>query len=590
MCGIACYIGSENAVPIVLNCLKSLEYRGYDSSGIAILNKNNEMQIYKKIGRIKKLENIIENNLFSNMSIGHTRWATHGKTSDENAHPHKVNKITLVHNGIIENYEILKDNLIKEGYVFKSETDSEVAAAYIDFIYSQEKDMIKTLEKVSKIFKGSYALGILCVDEINKMYAIKKESPLIVGTNNKGNFIASDVPAILEFTNKYYLLNEGEIAVLEKDKINFYLNNYKVEKVIKIFSEEKDSVTKKGYEHFMLKEINEQKKLGKDLIEELSKKDFDISKYENIDIISCGSAYNAGVLSKYLFDKYTNICVNVYLASEYRYNKIYKKEKQLALFISQSGETADTLSALKKAKENLISTLSIVNVKNSSIARESDEVIYTNAGLEIAVATTKGYFTQFITLSYLILSASLRQYIISENKYKEIINSYAVLETEIENIINQNYDKVVNEIYDKSNAFYIGRKKDYALALEGSLKLKEITYIHSEAFASGELKHGTIALIEDKMPVISVISDETIIDKSISNNKEVLSRGAYVLVLSPFDISNGFSDILKVKNINDFINPCLLVVVMQMLSYKVALKKNLDIDKPRNLAKSVTVE
>lgn len=590
MCGITCYIGKNNAVSVVLNCLKKLEYRGYDSSGIALVN-NNAIDVFKKAGKIENLEKFLDKDLYSENAIGHTRWATHGKAVDENAHPHKVGKITIVHNGIIENYEELKANLIDSGYSFKGETDTEVAASYIDYIYKEEKNMIQTLNKALKVFVGSYALGIICEDEVDKIYGVRKESPLVVGIKNgDGNFIASDVPAMLEYTNEYFLLEENEIAVLEKNKVQFYKNNEVIKKDLLKYEEKAESITKKGYPHYMLKEMNEQKNLGKETINYLKNVDFDLSDYENIDIISCGSAYNAGVCAKYLFDKYTNKCVNVFIASEYRYNKFFKKNKHLTIFISQSGETADTLAALKLAKKNNVDTLSIVNVKNSSVARESDKVIYTIAGPEIAVATTKGYFSQLITLEHLILNDSLKSKIISESEFNKFIMSFDLLDSEIEKLLAYDYDEFVEKIYNKNNLFYLGRKIDFGIALEASLKLKEISYIHSEAFASGELKHGTIALIEENMPVISIISDEDIMKKSISNNKEVLSRGAYVLLISPFVVDDGFTEMIKLKNINDFINPCMIIVVTQMLAYKVAVKKGLDVDKPKNLAKSVTVE
>ena len=590
MCGIVGYIGKKKALPILISGLKSLEYRGYDSSGIAFL-KEGKIETIKKEGKIINLENNLNLEEESYIGIGHTRWATHGIANEVNAHPHTAGSVTIVHNGIIENYETLKKELIKENYKFKSETDTEVACAIIDSIYTKEKNKQKVLNKLFEKLEGSYALGIIFHDETNTIYAIRKDSPLIVGANKDGNFIASDVPAILEYTKNYYLLETEEIAEIKEDKINFYKNNKKIKKELKIFESDTNATMKNGYDHFMLKEINEQPTTIKNTIESFKNNELEIEKYKKIEIIACGSAYHAGLISKYLFEKYAKIKTDLKIASEYRYDEFLTEKNTLVIAISQSGETADTLAAVKLANENKIDTLGIVNVKESSIARECKEVIYTKAGPEIAVATTKAYMSQVCTLSLLALQSSLNKRLITNEKYIEILNSFNEVTEEITKLISKDYKKISKNIYEKNDLYYIGRNVDYALAMEGSLKLKEISYIHSEAYPSGELKHGTISLIEDGTPVISVITNKDLKDKTISNNKEVKSRGAYVIAISSFDVSEDSYDyIIKLPYLNEFVNPMIAVIPMQMISYHVALLRGCDIDKPKNLAKSVTVE
>ena len=589
MCGIVGYVGKRKALPIVLNSLKALEYRGYDSSGIAYI-KDNKINIIKKEGKIKNLEKFLNIDEDTFIGIGHTRWATHGVPNETNAHPHRVGKITLVHNGIIENYEELRSKLKKDGYKFVSETDTEVVSAQVDSIYKKNKDMIKTLDEVKDILEGTYALGIICDDEPNNIYAIRKDSPLIIGKKDDEYFIASDVPAILTYTKDYYLLEKDEVAVLN-NKVTFYLNNKEIEKELKSFEGDASSVSKCGYEHFMMKEMMEEPDVLHKTVEKMKNEKFSLKKYKSIDIVACGSAYHTGLVGKYLIENYADIKVDVHIASEYRYSKLFKKDKNLVIVISQSGETADTLAALKLAKDNNMDTLGIVNVKESSIARNADFIIYTEAGPEIAVATTKAYLSQVTTLSMLALKTALDKKIITKDKYDEVIKEFNVGALKIEKLLHYDYSKIANYIKDKNDLFYLGRGLDYALAMEGSLKLKEISYLHSEAYASGELKHGTISLIEEGTPVISVMVDNNIISKSISNNKEVKARGGYVICITNSELpKDSYDEVITVPNINDFVNPILALIPMQMISYYVAKARGCDIDKPKNLAKSVTVE
>ena len=588
MCGIVGYKGNQNSIPVLLNGLKSLEYRGYDSAGLAYIN-GGKIIIKKAIGRVKNLENLITNEDFGNIGIAHTRWATHGGVTDKNAHPHKQGKITLVHNGIIENYDILKKELENKGYTFKTETDTEVAAAQIDDIYNETKDMIKTLSKMTDILKGSYSFNIINEDNPDTIYGIRKDSPLIVGISPEGNMFASDIPAILHVTNKYVVLDKYDIVELTKDKVNYYDKNGKeITKEIKEYNNDVDTISKNGYEHFMLKEINEESDVVKKILniytEDNKVKDiFDIKKYKNIDIVACGSASFAGEVGKYYIEKYANIKTDVYYASEYRYQRNFFNKDTLVILISQSGETADTLAALKIAKENGIDTLAIVNRRDSSIARDADNVIYTEAGIEIAVATTKAYLAQIIIL--LLLSIKGSSY---ETKVLEDIKLLPNLITKY--IEEYDYSEIANVLKDKEHVFYLGRGIDFYLCMEGSLKLKEISYIHSEAFQAGELKHGSISLIDKDFGVVSVVTDKTISDKTISNLKEVSARGAKIIAITNIK-DNNFSDYtIVVDSYNDVLNPLLVIVPMQMLAYNVAKLRGCDIDKPRNLAKSVTVE
>lgn len=592
MCGIIGYIGKDKCIPNIISGLESLEYRGYDSSGIAFM-LNDKIKIEKEVGKIENLKKIINMDEESYLGIGHTRWATHGKPCKVNSHPHQSGKVTLVHNGIIENYEELKKKLKDYNYI--SETDSEVVAALIDYLYKKEKDMIKVLNSLKDYLIGSYALGIL-IENDDKLYAIRKNSPLIIGVSENGNFIASDVPAILKYTNKYYLLDNDEYVILEKDKVTIYNNGRIVKKELLTFEGSMDSAMKNGYDHFMLKEIYEQK----EVIIKTIKKYLDINNlnellngledYTGIDIIGCGSSYHVGLASKSLITKYGRIPVNVEIASEYRYTEHFYTKNHLVILISQSGETADSLAVLRQVKEKNIATLAIVNVVGSSIARESDKVIYTKAGPEISVATTKAYSCQFIILSLIAFYLGLKNNLLKE----EDIKVYYDLEKEIAKILEDTSDtkESATMIHDKKDIFYLGRKIDYSLCMEASLKLKEISYLHSEAYAAGELKHGTISLIEENTPVISIITDESIALKTLSNVKEVCARGAMSIIISNQEIEdkNVYKKLILVSKVSEFIEPLLVIIKCQLIAYYVAKINGCDIDKPRNLAKSVTVE
>lgn len=589
MCGIVGYAGKTNVIKNIMTGLKSLEYRGYDSSGIAYLDKNNNIKIYKKVGQIKNLDQILNYEDEASLGISHTRWATHGGVTDTNAHPHNQGKITLVHNGIIENYEELKKELEKEGYNFKSSTDSEVAAALIDKLYKENKDMLKTLVILKDKLKGSYAFNIINSDIPNKIYGIRKDVPLIVGVSNHGNMFASDIPAILHVTNKYIVLNNNEIVELEQDNVKYYNSEGKeITKEVKEYAGTIDSISKNGYEHFMLKEINEESEVVKNILNLYTKNNkikdiYNIKKYKNIDIVACGSASFAGQIGKYYIEKYANIKTDVYYASEYRYQKNFFTKDTLVILISQSGETADTLAALKLAKENGINTLAIVNRRDSSLAREADSVIYTEAGIEVAVATTKAYLAQVLILLLLAFK--------DNNKETKLLEDLKLLPNLITKYINEyDYSNIANILKDKEHIFYLGRGIDYYLSMEGSLKLKEISYIHSEAFQAGELKHGSISLIDKDFGVVSVVTDKTISDKTISNLKEVSARGAKIITITNIKDNNFADYTILVEDYDEILNPLLVIVPMQMLAYNVAKLRDCDIDKPRNLAKSVTVE
>lgn len=589
MCGIVGYAGKTNVIKNIMTGLKSLEYRGYDSSGIAYLDKNNNIKIYKKVGQIKNLDQILNYEDEASLGISHTRWATHGGVTDTNAHPHNQGKITLVHNGIIENYEEIKKELEKEGYNFKSSTDSEVAAVLIDKLYKENKDMLKTLIKLKEILKGSYAFNIINSDIPNKIYGIRKDVPLIVGVSDHGNMFASDIPAILHVTNKYIVLNNNEIVELEQDNVKYYNSEGKeITKEVKEYAGTIDSISKNGYDHFMLKEINEESEVVKNILNLYTKNNkikdiYNIKKYKNIDIVACGSASFAGQIGKYYIEKYANIKTDVYYASEYRYQKNFFTKDTLVILISQSGETADTLAALKLAKENGINTLAIVNRRDSSIAREADSVIYTEAGIEVAVATTKAYLAQVLILLLLAFK--------DNNKETKLLEDLKLLPNLITKYINEyDYSNIANILKDKEHIFYLGRGIDYYLSMEGSLKLKEISYIHSEAFQAGELKHGSISLIDKDFGVVSVVTDKTISDKTISNLKEVSARGAKIITITNIKDNNFADYTILVEDYDEILNPLLVIVPMQMLAYNVAKLRDCDIDKPRNLAKSVTVE
>ena len=596
MCGIIGYNGTKKCVPKLIGALEALEYRGYDSAGIAYIKKGN-IEIKKEKGKIKNLKNTLDMDVDAYIGIGHTRWATHGEANKINAHPHKNGKVTLVHNGIIENYIEIKEDLKNKGYKFTSETDTEVAAALLDELYSKNKDMVKSLHEASKIIRGSYAFVIL-VDGDDSVYASRCASPMIAAFGDDGFYVASDVPAILAYTNKYMLLDDYDIVKLSKDKIEIYDKDLnRINKEIKVFEGSMDAATKGGFEHFMLKEINEQDKVFKDTVnyyfdgtfESLEKSFGYLKNFKKIDIVACGSAYHTGVVGKYLIENYANIPVNVEVASEYRYKKCFYDKDTL---VSQSGETADTLAALRKAKEDGITTMAIVNVVGSSIAREANYVTYIKAGFEIAVATTKAYLAQLAIFSLIALYLGYENKTIKEKEFNELVKEYNNLPALIkETINNDNYSAIADKIYDKKQIFFIGRGIDYALSLEASLKLKEISYINSVAYQAGELKHGTISLIEKDTPVIAISTDETLREKTISNIKEVKARGAYVVYVTNEESQEKFyDDIITIKKIHPILESILAIIPLQLLSYKVATNNKCDIDKPRNLAKSVTVE
>lgn len=588
MCGIIGYIGKKSLEEVLIEGLKNLEYRGYDSSGIALQNFN-DVQIIKSTGKIKELEKKLQeiNLINSNIGIAHTRWATHGNPNIENAHPHQVGNITLVHNGIIENANELRQKLTKEGVKFKSQTDTEVLCALINFYY--KNDISSAIKKALKEVKGSYALAIL-VKKDESIYAIKKDSPLIVGIDKDGYFIASDISAIIKYTNKYIVLEENELVKLSQNDYVITKNNKIIKKSIQSTEIDFESITKSNYKHYMLKEIMEEEILLEKTFNIYNDKDslIDISKYEEIHIIGCGSAMYAGMVGKTLLEEKSNIRCYVECASEYRYKKIFYDRKTLVILISQSGETADTIAAMRKAKENKIDTLAIVNVKTSTIARESDYKIFIEAGKEIAVATTKAYLLQVTIFSLLAYFSSINKHILKEINLKEEEKNIL---SHLKNILEQRkkYYEIAKKIFQEEDIYFIGRGIDYSLCLEGSLKLKEISYIHSEAYQAGELKHGTIALINKNTPVIAIISDQNIADKTLSNIEEVKSRGANVIIISTKKISNSENNIV-VPKISDFFQPILIIPILQLIAYEVANLRNCDIDKPKNLAKSVTVE
>ena len=589
MCGIVGYIGkSHNSTEVLLSGLTNLEYRGYDSAGIARIC-NGEIEIIKSCGPIVNLKDKVNYSKNSNIGIGHTRWATHGVPSIENSHPHKVGKTTIVHNGIIENYLELKKDL-NAIYEFKSDTDTEVACALLDNLYKECNDMLKAIQNFQDIVRGSYAIAILSDDEPNTIYVIKHMSPLIIGVGDDETFIASDVPAILEYTKNYVVLNDGDYAKVTNDGFKIYDSNGNEKKYdVRTFSLDASSIGKNGYDHFMLKEINEEPEIAKKLINRYIengeiKKLPSIKDCKNVTIVACGSAMHAGLIGKYLIEKNIEIPVSVEIASEFRYKQLFIDKNSLVIVISQSGETADTLAAVKIAKENGAKTLGIVNVVESSIAREVDDVIYTEAGSEIAVATTKAYFAQVLMLMFL----SLRDKDLDSEDFKSA-------HVDIDKLIHRDeiYDKIAKKIHEQNDIYFIGRQIDYSLCMEGSLKLKEISYLHSEAYAAGELKHGSIALIGDGTPVFSVITDESIAEKTRSNMKEVKARGAHVILLISEDLDydgDDYDEKIVIPAHQEFLKSIIAIIPLQLISYKTALLRGCSIDKPKNLAKSVTVE
>ena len=591
MCGIIGYIGKKQPVNFLLEGLKKLEYRGYDSSGIAI-KENENIQIIRSIGRIKDLENKTKNTklLNGNIGIAHTRWATHGEPTEENAHPHQVGNVTLVHNGIIENAEELRENLITDGVKFKSETDTEVACAVINKYY--DKDPIAAITKALKELKGSYAFGIIFKDS-DKLYAVRKDSPLIIGIGEEENYIASDIAAIINYTNKYILLEDNEIVELTAQEIKTYKDGVEIKKDIQAANITAEEADKGSYKHYMLKEIMEEPiVLARTLNRYINNMEsvFDVSKYEEIHIVACGSAMYAGMIGKSLLEEKANIKCLVECASEYRYKKVIYDRKTLVILVSQSGETADTVAAMRKAHEENIDTLAIVNVKTSTIAREAKNVMFIEAGPEIAVATTKAYLLQVAVFSLIALKAA--NLLGLEKNYNDILKEAENLPKLLKKVLEdkEEFKSISKEIYQNKDVFYIGRGIDYAMCLEGSLKLKEVSYTHSDAYQAGELKHGTISLIEEGVPVFAIITDDRIKDKTESNVIEVDSRKAKVFTITNDDTIKNHHKKYVVPKTSYYLQAILTVPPLQLVGYYVGDLKKLDIDKPRNLAKSVTVE
>lgn len=609
MCGIVGFVGREEAAPILLDGLARLEYRGYDSAGVAVLD-GQKLRVVKAKGRLRVLSDMIQNGhaIHGTVGIGHTRWATHGAPSDVNAHPQvsRSGKIAVVHNGIIENYAQLKEFLIARDVDFTSETDTEVVAQMIEYFY--QGNLLDAVAKVLHRIEGAYALGIVCADEPDKLIAVRKDSPLILGVGDGFSFLASDVTAIIKHTRDVMYMEDGEIAVLTREGIQVYDSFLQpVEKSIDRVDWEIDAAEKGGYEHFMLKEIMEQPDAlrkaifprirdGEVVLEDFGLTDEYIRQIEKIFIVACGSSYHVGMVGKYNLEQMLRIPVDVVLASEFRYMDPIVTDHTLVIVISQSGETLDTMAALRAAKGLGATILSIVNVVGSSIARESDTVLYTWAGPEIAVATTKAYSTQLAVLDLLGLYFARRLGTLPEERYSSVIQSLLLLPSQMEQVLEcqANIQYLASQYFNHDSIFFIGRNLDYALGLEGSLKLKEISYIHSEAYASGELKHGTISLIEDGTLVVAVATYNRLFDKAMSNVVEVKSRGADVLALTTedkaADMEKYANGIITIPETDEMLRPSLGVAPLQLLAYYIALMRGCDIDKPRNLAKSVTVE
>ena len=605
MCGIVGYVGKKKASDFLIEGLSKLEYRGYDSAGIAVIN-NGKVEIRKHKGRLSNLvEELSNNSAEGTIGIGHTRWATHGEPSDVNSHPHQTSKgdITVVHNGIIENYSELTQWLKSEGYEFKSATDTEVIPNLIHYYYNG--NLFEAVVKATEKLEGSYALGVVSGQEPDKIVAVRKDSPLIVGIGQGETFIASDIPAVLNYTRDIYLLEDNEFVVLTNEGVEvFEANGDKINKEIYKVTWNEDAAEKGGYDSFMLKEIHEQPKAIKDtmagrvaLNEKVNLGDFKLTseELENMDriyIVACGTAYNAGLMGKVAIEDLARIPVEVAIASEFRYRNPIVTNKTLIVTLSQSGETADTLAVLRDVKKIGAKTLAITNVVGSSISREADSVIYTMAGPEIAVASTKAYTTQAVVMN--LLGMYLAGLLKSEEE-AEIKNALLELPSKVEEVLNQKAQiaKIAKLISQEKDLFYLGRDVDYALAIEGALKIKEIAYIHSEAYAGGELKHGTIALIEPGTKIIALLTQSNLKDKMISNIREVKSRGAEIIGIAyenqEVDLSV-FDEIIRIPQISTRIAPILGAVVLQLLAYYVATERGCDIDKPRNLAKSVTVE
>ena len=610
MCGIVGYIGFNQAADFLLDGMAKLEYRGYDSAGIAVIGAENVIKIQKKVGRLANLEAIVKADPNEGtVGIGHTRWATHGRPSDMNAHPHasEDGKFAVVHNGIIENYMPLKEELIAKGYHFKSETDTEVVAHLLEDMY--DGDFVDTVRRMLNRVDGAYALEIICADEPDKIICTKKENPLVIGLGKGENFVASDIPAIINYTRDTYILSDGELAIVTRDNVSVFDREGKaVDKEVFHVNWNAEAAEKGGYEHFMLKEIHDQPKAVRDtfgthisedgktaIFDELNWTAEDVAAFNKILIVACGTAYHAGLVTKQYIENLARIPVDVEIASEYRYSNPLTDDKTLCIVISQSGETSDTLAALKEAKRLGAKSLAITNVVGSSISREADNTVYTWAGPEISVASTKAYTTQLV--AGLLFAVYLGQLNGKMNPAvgEEILSGVKNLPSSVNKHYEENTDKkaFAKHYGFKSDAFFLGRAIDYAVAMEGALKLKEISYIHAEAYAGGELKHGTLALIEEGVPVIALATQEDVYDKMISNIREVKAREAIVIGIGmkgDEELSKHVDHTIYVPRANKFIAPILAVVPLQLLAYYAAITRGADVDKPRNLAKSVTVE
>lgn len=610
MCGIVGYVGARDCSDVLVSALTKLEYRGYDSAGIAVFDEDNNIKTVKTKGKLKDLVEKLEREgkPDGHVGIGHTRWATHGEPSDVNSHPHSGARVTIVHNGIIENYIELKEFLISKGRTFLSDTDTEVVAQLLDYKYNGNP--LETIDDVMAELRGSFALGIMFKDFPDRIYAVRRESPLIVGVADGECFIASDVTAILQYTRKYYLLDHDEIATLSGDGVQFVDEHLDpIEKELKTADWDMEAAEKGGYPHFMIKEINEQPdavkttiipriKDGLPCFEECGITLEKIKDFKNITIVACGSAMHAGMVGKYVIEDLARVPVNVDIASEFRYRNPIVGEGDLVIIISQSGETADSLAALRLAKKKGAATLAIVNAKGSSIAREADMLIYTLAGPEIAVASTKAYITQLAVMYLFAFELALAKEKVSEAECKRLVSALLKMPKAIQYVIDNCEEKckyISTKLLTADSLLYIGRRLDYALSMEGSLKLKEVSYIHSESYAAGELKHGTISLIEDCMPVIAVATQTDIIPKTISNIVEVKSRGAKVILVCTDacarDLTEGVADyVIELPHTEELLMPITAVVPLQLLAYYTSVNRGNDPDKPRNLAKSVTVE
>lgn len=612
MCGIVGFVGEQPAAPILLSGLEKLEYRGYDSAGIAVRNEQSgKIEIVKAKGRLKILAEKTDGGraVPGTCGIGHTRWATHGEPSENNAHPHcaEDKSVVLVHNGIIENYQELKEKLLKSGYTFYSQTDTEIAVKLVDYYYKKTGTPLEALTRAMLRIRGSYAFGVLFHDYPGKLFAARKDSPLIIGKNKSGALIASDVPAILDQTRQVYYIGNMEIAELSEDEIHFYnIDREEIHKDMVEIKWDAESAEKGGYEHFMLKEIHEQPKAVQDTVgayvkdEEINLLEAGItdellSGLERIYIVACGSAYHVGMVAKYVMEDLADVPVEVDLASEFRYRNPKLEENSLVIVVSQSGETADSLAALRLAKEKGVPVLGIVNVVGSSIARESDYILYTYAGPEISVATTKAYSTQLIAVYLLAVQMAFVKGIISEERYAGLLQELGRLPEKIQKTLDdkERIQWFASKYANAKDIFFIGRGIDYAISLEGSLKMKEISYIHSEAYAAGELKHGTISLVEEGTLVVGVLTQQALFEKTLSNMVETKSRGAYLMGLTlygNYSIEDNADFSVYVPKTEQYFTTSLAIVPLQLMGYYVSVAKGLDVDKPRNLAKSVTVE